>query len=166
MIGTTRAVFPGSFDPMTMGHLDLVERALKVFDEIVVAVLHNAEKRTLFSAEERVSIIQESCAAFGNRVRAESFSGLLVDFARRANASVMIRGLRAISDYDYEVQMALMNRSLNDQIETLFLPTRERYSYVSSTVVKQVAALGGDVSRLVPAAAERMLKQRFSVAKP
>lgn len=146
----TIAVFPGSFDPLTYGHTDVVLRALSVFDRVVVAVLSNPEKKSLFSVEERVALINQEFAESGGRVEAKSFSGLLVDFVKTENAAVILRGLRAVSDYDYEAQMALMNRRLAEDIETLFLMTREKYSYVSSSLVKQIAQFGGDVRGLVP----------------
>ena len=153
-------LFPGSFDPLTSGHVDLVRRALTFCDTVTLGVLDNSSKKPLFTAGERVAIIQEVFAEMGDRVRAEAFHGLLVDFARRIHVSVIIRGLRATSDYDYEAQMALMNRSLGGNIETLFMSTREQFSYVSSSVVKQVAFLGGDISHLVPPAVSRALQRK------
>lgn len=157
------AVFPGSFDPLTNGHVDLIERALKLFDKVVVAVLNNPGKAALFTAEERLTIIRAQFRVYAGRVEARSFSGLLVDFVKKMDAGVIVRGLRAISDYDYEAQMALMNKNLCEEIETLFLTAREENSYVSSTLVKQVASLGGDVSRIVPAVVEAALKQKLQL---
>jgi pantetheine-phosphate adenylyltransferase len=154
------AVFPGSFDPITNGHLDIVDRGLAVFDRVRMAILMNPEKQPLFSVEERVAIIGEVYR--GNpRVDVDTFSGLLVDYARRVGASVIIRGLRAISDFEYEFQMALMNRRLNPQIETVFMMPAESYSYVSSRLVKEVFQLGGRVSDLVPPVVERRLSEKY-----
>jgi pantetheine-phosphate adenylyltransferase len=154
------AVFPGSFDPITNGHLDIVDRGLAVFDRVRMAILMNPEKQPLFSVEERVAIIRE--AYRGNpRVEVDTFSGLLVDYAERVGASVIIRGIRAISDFEYEFQMALMNRRLNPQIETVFMMPAESYSYVSSRLVKEVFQLGGRVSDLVPPVVEKRLSDKY-----
>jgi pantetheine-phosphate adenylyltransferase len=159
------AVFPGSFDPITNGHLDIVDRGLAVFDRVRMAILMNPEKQPLFSVEERVAIIQE--AYRGNpRVEVDTFSGLLVDYASRVGASVIIRGLRAISDFEYEFQMALMNRRLNPQIETVFMMPAESYSYVSSRLVKEVFQLGGRVSDLVPPVVEKRLSDKCGTPLP
>jgi len=155
-----RAVFPGSFDPITNGHLDIIQRASSVFDEVIVAVLVNSGKSPLFSAEERVGLIRSACR--GRRsVRADTFSGLLVDYAVKVKAGVIVRGLRAISDFEYEFQMALMNRRLNPAIETVFMMPAESYSYVSSRLVKEVFALGGEVAGLVPPGVERQLRAKL-----
>jgi pantetheine-phosphate adenylyltransferase len=156
------AVYPGSFDPFTNGHLDIVSRALPFFERIVVGVVWNPSKQPLFSAEERVTMIQEVCQPFGDRVVVESFTGLLVDFVETRGARIVLRGLRAVSDYEYEGQMALTNRHLRPAIETFFLMAREEVSYISSSVVRQVAMLGGDVSKLVPPIVVDRLRQRFS----
>ena len=154
------AVFPGSFDPITNGHLDIVDRGLAVFDRVRMAILLNAEKKPLFSVEERVAIIGKVYR--GNpRVEVDTFSGLLVDYAQKVGASVIIRGLRAISDFEYEFQMALMNRRLNPLIETVFMMPAESYSYVSSRLVKEVFQLGGRVSDLVPPVVERRLREKY-----
>jgi len=154
------AVFPGSFDPMTNGHLDIVDRGLAVFDRVRLAILLNPEKQPLFSVAERLAIIRE--AYRGNRrVEVDTFSGLLVDYAQRVGASVIIRGIRAISDFEYEFQMALMNRRLNPRIETVFMMPAESYSYVSSRLVKEVFQLGGRVSDLVPPVVERRLSEKY-----
>jgi pantetheine-phosphate adenylyltransferase len=161
--GRSLAVFPGSFDPITNGHIDIVARALSVFDELVIAILNNADKRPLFSVEERVEIIRE--AYRGNpRVRVDTFSGLLVDYAMKAGASVIVRGLRAISDFEFEFQLALMNRRLNPGIETIFIMAAESYSYVSSRLVKEVFQLGGSVRELVPPVVERRLGEKQGLA--
>ena len=154
------AVFPGSFDPITNGHLDIVDRGLAVFDRVRMAILMNPEKQPLFSVEERVAIIRE--AYRGNpRVDVDTFSGLLVDYAERVGAGVIIRGIRAISDFEYELQMALMNRRLNPQIETVFMIPAESYSYVSSRLVKEIFQLGGRVSDLVPKVVEKRLRDKY-----
>jgi pantetheine-phosphate adenylyltransferase len=154
------AVFPGSFDPITNGHLDIVDRGLRVFDRVRMAILVNVDKEPLFTPDERVAIIRE--AYRGNpRVEVDTFSGLLVDYAERVGASVIIRGIRAISDFEYEFQMALMNRRLNPQIETVFMMPAESYSYVSSRLVKEVFRLGGRVSDVVPPVVERRLSDKY-----
>ncbi|MBN2370392.1 MAG: pantetheine-phosphate adenylyltransferase [Vicinamibacteria bacterium] len=155
----SKAVFPGSFDPITNGHLDIIDRALKVFEEVILAILVNPEKRPLFSVDERVRLCREACRG-RRRVRVTTFSGLLVDYAESAGARVIVRGLRAISDFEYEFQMALMNRRLNSEIETVFMMPAESYSYLSSRMVKEVSALGGQVGRFVPAVVERRLRLR------
>jgi pantetheine-phosphate adenylyltransferase len=143
-----RAIYPGSFDPVTNGHVDVVERARKIFDEVVVAVAHNDEKSPLFTLEERLDFLQQTLGKLGN-VRIAHFTGLLVDFAREQEASAVIRGLRAISDFEFEFQMALMNRKLEGNVETMFLMPKEEYTYLSSRIVKEIARLGGDVSKFV-----------------
>jgi pantetheine-phosphate adenylyltransferase len=154
------AVFPGSFDPITNGHLDIVERGLAVFDRVRMAILLNPEKQPLFSVDERLALIREAYRG-DPRVEADTFSGLLVDYAERVGASVIIRGIRAISDFEYELQMALMNRRLNPQIETVFMIPAESYSYVSSRLVKEVFQLGGRVSDLVPKVVEKRLRDTY-----
>jgi pantetheine-phosphate adenylyltransferase len=156
----TLAVFPGSFDPITNGHLDIIARSLTVFDLVTVAILVNLEKQPLFTVEERVEIIRE--AYRGNpRVKVDTFTGLLVDYAENAGATVIVRGLRAISDFEFEFQMALMNRHLNSRIETVFMMPAERYSYLSSRLVKEVFQLGGGVRELVPPGVERRLREKY-----
>lgn len=146
------AVYPGSFDPIHNGHLDIIDRCRPLFDRVVVAVLYNEDKKPLFSVDERVALIREEVDRFPE-VSVESFSGLLVDFMDRVGAGVIIRGLRAVSDFEYEFQMALMNRRLNPRIETVFMAPKEEYSYLSSRLVKEVFFLGGNLEGLVPAGA-------------
>jgi pantetheine-phosphate adenylyltransferase len=153
-------VFPGSFDPITNGHLDIIARSLSVFDRVVVAILMNPEKSPLFSVEERVAIIREAYRG-DPRVRVDTFSGLLVDYAERMGATVIVRGLRAISDFEFEFQMALMNRRLDPRIETVFMMPAESYSYLSSRLVKEVYQLGGKVTGLVPPVVERRLRDKY-----
>jgi len=153
------AIFPGSFDPITNGHLDLVTRGLSIFREVLIAILVNPDKRPLFTVEERVEIIRKVVRS--RRVRVTTFSGLLVDYAEEVGASVIIRGLRAISDFEYEFQMALMNRRLDPRIETVFMMPAESYSYVSSRLVKEVFQLGGRVTDLVPPVVERRLREKY-----
>ncbi len=148
-MNTVKAIYPGSFDPLTNGHLDLIARGAKIFDHLVVAILKNSEKSPLFPVAERVEMLQEAISAFGN-VTVATFDGLLVDFARQQNAQAVLRGIRAISDYEYEMQMALMNRRLAPGVETVFLLPAEKYSYVSSRLIKSVFQLGGSVAGLVP----------------
>ena len=155
------AVYPGSFDPITNGHVNLVERALEVFDKLIVAVAHNPNKSSLFSVEERLEMIQ---AALKNdpRVTVVSFQGLLVDFAEKQGARVIIRGLRALSDFEYEFQMTLMNRKLNRKVDTMFLMTGFKWFYTSSRIIKEAASLGGSVRGLVPEIVHQKLKEKFS----
>jgi pantetheine-phosphate adenylyltransferase len=157
----TLAVFPGSFDPLTNGHIDLVDRGLAVFDRVRLAILQNSEKQALFSVAERLALLR---AALRGRPRVEidTFSGLLVDYARKVGASVIIRGIRAVSDFEYEFQMALMNRKLEPRIETVFMMPAGRYTYVSSRLVKEVSRLGGRVSDLVPPVVERQLVKKLA----
>jgi len=143
------AVYPGSFDPITNGHLDIIKRASRVFDEVIVGVLVNPDKRGLFEIDERVRLIQQVTKVYDN-VKVESFSGLLVNFMKEKNARVIIKGLRAVSDFEYEFQMSLMNKKLDPNIETLFMMTNAKYSYLSSSSVKQVANFGGCIKGLVP----------------
>ena len=153
------AIYPGSFDPLTNGHVDIIMRGARLFDQIVVGVLSNPEKSPLFSVEERQSIIRDVFAEVAN-VEVDVFDGLLVDYARQRRASVIVRGLRAISDFEYEMQMALMNRRLHPDLETVFMMPAEAYTYVSSRLVKEVFFLGGDVSGLVPAVVESKLRHK------
>jgi pantetheine-phosphate adenylyltransferase len=158
------AIYPGSFDPVTNGHLDLIARGSRVVDRLIVGVLRNESKQALFSVEERLEIVREVVRPFSN-VEVESFDGLLVDYAASRGANLILRGIRAISDYEYELQMALMNRRLRPELETAFLMAGEGYSYLSSHLVKEVASLGGDVSGLVPPAVEARLKARLERKK-
>jgi pantetheine-phosphate adenylyltransferase len=156
-----RAIYPGSFDPITNGHLDVIRRAAKLFDELVVAVAFNDQKKSAFTAAERVAFIAAATADVNN-IRVVHFKGLLVDFARRENAGAVVRGLRAISDFEFEFQMALMNRKLEPTIETIFLTPREEYTYLSSRLVKEIARLGGNVEAFVPPSVMRALREKFS----
>jgi pantetheine-phosphate adenylyltransferase len=156
----TKAVYPGTFDPLTNGHLDLIARGAKIVDELVVAVLRNSEKGTpLFTVPERVEMLREATAGMKN-VSVATFDGLLVDFAREQGAKATLRGIRAVSDYEYELQMAMMNRKLDPELETLFMMPAEKYTYVSSRLVKGVFRLGGDVSALVPPNVVERLKAK------
>lgn len=154
------AIYPGTFDPVTFGHLDVLERAAKMFDKVFISAAASLNKKALFSLEERVELLRKISGNFKN-VQAESFNGLLVDYAKSKKAGVIIRGLRAISDFEYEFQMALTNRKIAPGIETVFLMPNEKYSYISSTFVREIAKYGGDVSGFVPKAAEEMLKRKF-----
>src|SRR5438094_9556760 len=156
------AIYPGSFDPITNGHLDLIERGSKLFDRLVVSILSNDTKRPLFSVEERMEMLSEVVGRFPN-VEVDCFDGLLVDYATRKEATVILRGIRAISDYEFELQMALMNRRLRPDIETIFLMAGEAYSYISSRLVKEVFGLGADISGLVPPPVESRLKKRKGI---
>jgi pantetheine-phosphate adenylyltransferase len=155
------AIYPGSFDPLTNGHLDLIHRAAKLFDELIVAILDNPEKDPLFSVAERSEMLEAMTSHYDN-VRVATFDGLLVEFAKRVRADVVIRGIRAISDYEYELQMALMNHKLYPQMDTVFIPSAEAYSYVSSRLVKGVARLGGPVHGFVPAIVEERLQRKLN----
>ena len=155
------AIYPGSFDPVTNGHLDLIERASKLFDRLIVALLRNLEKDALFSLEEREEMLVESLRHLPN-VSVDSFDGLLVDYARRKGAQVILRGIRAVSDYEYELQMALMNRQLEPGLETVFMLPGEAYSYLSSRLVKEVARLGGSVKGLVPPQVEKRIRAKVA----
>jgi len=157
----TTAIYPGSFDPLTFGHIDVIERSARLFDLVVVSILTNAQKAPLFTVEERIEIMNEILKPRFPNVEVDRFHGLLVDYAREKKAKVIVRGIRAISDYEYEFQMALMNRRLNPEIETVFMVPAEKYSYLSSRLVKEIAHLGGSVAGLVPESVEKRLKQRF-----
>lgn len=154
------AIYPGSFDPVTFGHLDIIHRASQLFDEVIVAVAYNESKHPLFSADERVKMITEALDGTA-RISVKKLDGLLVDFARAQDAFVVIRGLRAISDFEFEFQMALMNRRLEPQLETVFLTPKEDYTFLSSRIVKEVARLGGDVSPFVSPVVAKAMKEKF-----
>jgi pantetheine-phosphate adenylyltransferase len=151
-----RAVYPGSFDPVTNGHIDLIQRSSAIFDKVIVAILRNAEKNPLFTVEERVEMLEESVQHLKN-ISVTSFAGLLVDYVEQMEASVIIRGIRAISDYEYELQMALMNRRLSNKVETVFMLPAEAYSYLSSKLVKEIVQFGGSIQGLVPVEVEKRL---------
>ena len=153
------AIYPGSFDPLTNGHVDIILRGAHLFERILVAVLVNAEKNPLFSAEERVAMVREVFKEYPN-VEVDTFDGLMVDYARRRRASVIVRGLRAVSDFEYEFQMALMNRHLEPTLETVFMMPAEQYTYLSSRLIKEVFRLGGEVRGLVPSAVEDWLRKK------
>ena len=155
-----RAVYPGSFDPITSGHVDIIQRGLKIFDQILVAVLENPKKKPLFSTKERMNMIQDFFVDHEN-VEVMAFDGLLVEFAKNNDANIVIRGLRAISDFEYEFQMALMNRKLDAEIETLFMMPNLSYSFLSSKLVKEIFMLGGGVKDLVPGQVEKKLREKF-----
>jgi len=154
------AVYPGTFDPVTNGHLDLAERASRHFDRLVMAVLRNEDKQPMFSVRERVELLREAVSGWDN-VEVDAFDGLLVDYARRVGASVILRGIRALTDFEYEMQMAMMNRRLEPRLEAVFLLPSEEYSFVSSRLVREVSSLGGSVERLVPANVARALAARL-----
>ena len=157
---TVVAIYPGSFDPITNGHLDLIQRGSALFDKLIVAILRNDEKEALFGVDERIEMLAEVVAGFPN-VEVGSFHGLLVDYASQAGASVILRGIRAVSDYEYELQMALMNRRLRPEIETVFLMASEAHSFLSSRLVKEVISLGGRITGLVPPSIEGKLRKRL-----
>ncbi len=154
------AVYPGTFDPVTFGHLDLVERGRKHVDKLILSILRNEDKKTLFTVDERAAFLRQAVAPWDNVV-VDAFDGLLVDYAKRTGASLILRGLRAVSDFEYELQMAMMNRRLAPDLETAFLMPNEAFSYVSSRLVREVARLGGDVSGLVPPAVAKALSEKF-----
>ena len=154
------AVYPGSFDPVTYGHLDIIKRSIRVFDKLVIGILLNSEKNPLFSMEERVEFRTEATKDMEN-VEVKSFSGLLVDFARENNADITVRGLRAVTDFEYELQIAQINNKLDSNLDTMFFTTSTEYAYLSSTIVREIASYHGDVSELVPPYVEQKLKQKF-----
>jgi pantetheine-phosphate adenylyltransferase len=158
-----KAIYPGSFDPPTNGHFDLIERGSKIFDELVVAILRNPEKDPLFSVADRRKMLEEMTAGFDN-VSVDTFDGLTVDYALRMDASAILRGIRAISDYEYELQMALMNRKLQPGLETVFMMPAAKYSYLSSRLVREVAQLGGSIECLVPTIVLQKLREKIDVA--
>ena len=156
-----RAIYPGSFDPVTNGHLDLIERGAKIFGRLTVAVLRNSDKQPLFSLNERMEMLREATKQYPN-VSVDSFDGLLVEYAKRLDAQVLLRGIRAVSDYEYELQMALMNRKLEPRLETVFMLPGQDYSYLSSKLVREVAQLGGPLNGLVPTVVEERLRAKIA----
>ncbi|MBI1178222.1 pantetheine-phosphate adenylyltransferase [bacterium] len=152
-------IYPGSFDPLTNGHLDIIQRAAKLFDRVIVAVASNEAKNPLFTLEERVSLGEQTVSSMQN-VEVDSFDGLLIDYVNRMNGDAIIRGLRAISDFEFEFQLALMNRKLDERIETIFMMPKDTYTFLSSRIVKEIARLGGDVRQFVPECVEAALKER------
>jgi len=157
------AIYPGSFDPPTNGHLDLIHRGSRIFDQLIVAILRNPDKTPLFSVSDRKRMLEDLTADIKN-VSVETFDGLTVDFAEKVNAGAMLRGIRALSDYEYELQIAMMNRKLSPELETVFMMPAEQYSYLSSRLVREAAKLGGDVSTLVPEVVEQRLKEKLDPA--
>jgi pantetheine-phosphate adenylyltransferase len=164
--GLRRIVYPGTFDPITNGHIDVVGRALQLFDEVVLAIAADSTKKPLFTLEERMSLAEKALASFGTKVRVTTFHGLLIDYVQSENSRAILRGLRAISDFEFEFQMALMNRKLNDSIETLFLMPRGAYTYLSSSIIKEIGRLGGDVSAFVPPLVGKALYEKYHGVKP
>jgi len=158
------AIYPGTFDPFTNGHLDLVERGLRIFDKVIVALAPSQKKNPLFTVEERISLIEKSIKQY-DRVSYEIFDGLLVDYVKGKKGIAIMRGLRAVSDFEYELQMALMNRRLLSEIETVFMMPSEEYSYLTATIVKEIASMGGSVKGLVPLTVEKALKEKFKSMK-
>lgn len=155
------AIYPGSFDPVTNGHLDILERGLNMFDRIIIGILHNPNKSSLFSMDERKELLYDSLRAFPN-VEVDTFDGLLVDYAAHKNACAILRGMRAVSDFEYEFQMALMNRKLNRDIQTVFLMTGLRWIFTSSSIIKEAARFGGDIDDMVPPLVSRKLKEKYA----
>jgi len=164
--GARRIIYPGTFDPITNGHIDLVGRALHIFDEVVLAVSADSTKKALFTLEERQAMAERALADFGKKVRVTVFRGLLVDYVQSENSRAILRGLRAVSDFEFEFQMALMNRKLNDSVETLFLMPRGAYTYLSSSLIKEVGRLGGDLSAFVPPLVAKALHEKYHGVKP
>jgi pantetheine-phosphate adenylyltransferase len=153
------AIYPGSFDPITNGHIDILERAMKLFDKVIIAIAKNTSKNPLFTEEERLALLRKVTKQYKN-VEVDSFNGLLVDYVAARKATAVVRGLRAMTDFEYELQMALMNRKLDEAMETVFLMPNEKYTYLSSNVVREIARLGGDVSKFVPAIVRQALQQK------
>lgn len=158
----TKAIYPGSFDPVTYGHLDIIKRSAELFDELYVGVLNNSAKSPLFSVEERVNMLKEATAGCSN-IKVVSFQGLLVDFVKEIGASVVVRGLRAITDFEYELQLAQTNHVLYPEVDTMFLTAKLEYSYLSSTIVREVASLGGDISKFVPDEIAKRMYEKYGI---
>jgi pantetheine-phosphate adenylyltransferase len=154
------AIYPGTFDPITYGHIDVLERALEIFDKVIVTIAHNTAKDPLFSDAERLEMVKHVIKKYGKRADAEYFDGLLVDYARKKKAIALVRGLRAVSDFEYELQMALMNRKLADDISTIFFMPHEKHTYLNSSIVREIAKLDGDISSFVPAYVQKILKSK------
>ena len=152
-------IYPGSFDPITLGHIDIIERSIRIFDKLIVAVLKNSEKKSLFTVDERIEMILDAVKKF-DTVEVIHFDGLTIDFAKRNNANCIVRGLRAVTDFEYELQLAQINKQLDEKIETIFLTTNIRYSYLSSSVVKEIATYNGDISKFVTPYVEKKLKEK------
>ena len=159
-----RAIYPGSFDPLTLGHLDMIKRSAKIVDELVIGVLNNSAKNSLFSLDERVSMIKEMTESMPN-VTVASFDGLLVDYMKEINATIIVRGLRAVTDFEYGLQIAQTNHVENPEVETIFLTTSLQYSYLSSTIVKEFASYGGDISKFVPARFIDRIYEKYHISK-
>jgi pantetheine-phosphate adenylyltransferase len=159
-----KAIYPGFFDPITNGHLSIIQRALEIFDNLIIAILNNPQKKPLFTVEERMCMIRETVKSMKN-VEVDTFGGLLVDYAVQKGSNVVLRGLRALSDFEYEFQMALMNRKLNRNVQSIFLMTDYKWFYTSSTIIKEAASFGGDVSGLVPKLVNEKLKEKFANLK-
>jgi pantetheine-phosphate adenylyltransferase len=164
--GLRRIIYPGTFDPITYGHIDVVGRALQLFDEVVLAIAADSTKKPLFTLDERKALAEQALASFGAKVRVTAFHGLLIDYVQSQNSRAILRGLRAISDFEFEFQMALMNRKLNDSIETLFLMPRGAYTYLSSSIIKEIGRLGGDTSAFVPPLVGKALHEKYHGEKP
>lgn len=160
-----KAIYPGTFDPITYGHIDIIERAVEIFDKVIVTIALNSAKEPLFSESERLDMVKNSVKSFGNKVEVDCFDGLLVNYAIRKKAKVLIRGLRAMTDFEYEFQMALMNRKLAGNITTVFLMPHENHTYLTSSIVREIAMLGGDVSNFVPPYVEKNLKAKIKQLK-
>jgi len=156
------AIYPGSFDPVTNGHIDIIERGLTIFDKIIVTILENPAKKTLFTVDERIELLRESINGLGN-VEIASYGGLLVDYAVKRNAQAILRGMRAVSDFEYEFQMALMNRKLNRDVQTVFLMTGLRWIFTSSSIIKEAVQFGGDIESMVPAVVYAALKEKYQL---
>lgn len=161
-----RVIYPGTFDPITNGHIDIIQRATRIFDNVTVAVAKSTGKNTLFTTEERLELVEETLRQLKVPAKVTIFDGLLVDFVRRKKAQVVVRGLRAVSDFEFEFQMALMNRKLDEEIETLFLMPKDTYSYLSSSIIKQIAKLRGPVTAFVPKHVEKALRVKYANVPP